>query len=36
MSATAALRDAYARSRSDIPKLALKLPGMLKAVVANR
>ena len=34
--ATAALRDAYERSRSDIPKLALKLPGMLKAVVANR
>ena len=34
--ATVALRDAYERSRSDIPKLAVKLPGMVKAVVANR
>ena len=34
--ATAALRDAYERSRSDIPKLVVKLPGMVKAVVANR
>ena len=34
--ATAALRDAYDRARSDLPKLVTKLPGMAKAVLANR
>ena len=34
--ATAALRDAYDRARRDLPKLAVKLPGMAKAVAANR
>ena len=34
--ATAAVRDAYDRSRRDLPKLLVKLPGMAKAVVANR
>ena len=32
--AAAALRDAYDRSRKDLPKLALKLPAMAKAAVA--
>jgi len=34
--ATAALRDAYDRSRRDLPKLAVKLPAMAKAVARNR
>jgi hypothetical protein len=34
--ATAALEDAYDRSRKDLPKLALRLPAMAKAAVATR
>jgi len=34
--ATAALRDAHDRARRDLPKLARRLPGMAKAVAANR
>ena len=34
--AAAALQDAYDRSRKDLPKLALKLPAMVKATVAAR
>jgi hypothetical protein len=34
--AAAALRDAYDRSRKDVPKLALKLPAMVKAALATR
>jgi hypothetical protein len=34
--AARALEDAYARSRRDAPKLALRLPAMAKAAVATR
>ena len=34
--AATALEDAYARSRRDLAKLPLRLPGMAKAVLANR
>jgi hypothetical protein len=34
--ATAALEDAYDRSRKDLPRLALKVPAMAKAAVAAR
>jgi hypothetical protein len=34
--ATAALAQAYDRSRKDLPKLALKLPAMARAAVATR
>jgi len=34
--ATAALRDAYDRSRRDLPKLALRLPEMAKGAIATR
>jgi hypothetical protein len=34
--ATAALRDAYDRSRRDLPKLALRVPEMAKGVIATR
>ena len=34
--AAAALEDAYARSRRDAPKLALRIPAMAKAAVATR
>ena len=34
--AARALEDAYARSRHDVPKLALQLPAMAKAAVATR
>ena len=34
--ATAALQDAYDRSRKDLPKLALKLPDLAKGAVATR
>ena len=34
--AAGALQDAYDRSRKDLPKLALKLPGMVKTAIAPR
>jgi hypothetical protein len=34
--ATAALEDAYDRSRKDLPKLALRLPEMARAALATR
>jgi hypothetical protein len=34
--ATAALEDAYDRSRKDLPKLALRVPAMAKAALATR
>jgi hypothetical protein len=34
--AAAAVQDAYDRSRKDLPKLALKLPAMVKAAIATR
>jgi len=34
--ASAALADAYERSRRDLPKLALKLPALAKAALATR
>jgi len=34
--AAEALADAYARARSDLPRLAWRLPGMARAAVATR
>ena len=34
--AAVALADAYDRARKDLPKLALRLPAMLRAAVATR